>query len=377
MYRRFFLAGAACLGVSTLLISCAPNPEFLSSQSIEPLAADEHAEMVAGLKPPKRERPVVAVIVDEEGSETTDTIVPHAVLSLSNLADVYVVAATTEPVSLFPALTIVPEITFSDFEQKYPEGADYVIVPASHRTQSPTLVLWIQQQAKKNATVIGICAGARTVAAAGLLNGRRGTTHWYEVDDLKKEEPGVSIVPDRRYVIDDGVVTTTGVTASIPVSLAIVEAIGGTEQAGDLASRLGVDSWTAAHDSSAFSVSSEAIWAALSGRIAFWNRATIGIPVNENVSAISLALAADAWSRTDRSKAFALSERHAVMMDSGLKLTDLDRDQSMISRTGQLSNEFPAQSLDRTLESIASAYGDDVARYVAVQVEYLRPRDEQ
>jgi len=377
MDRRLFMAGASGLMASSLLIGCAPAPSALYAPKVPPLPAEKHAEMIAGLKPPKRERPVVAVIVDEEGSETTDTIVPHAVLSLSNLADVYVVAGTTEPVSLFPALTIIPEITFSDFEQKYPEGADYVIVPASHRTKSPTLVPWIQQQARKNAIVIGICAGARTVAAAGLLDGRRGTTHWYEVDDLKKEEPGVSIVPDRRYVIDDGVVTTTGVTASIPVSLAIVEAIGGTEQAGDLASRLGVNSWTAAHDSSAFSVSSEAIWAALSGRIAFWNRATIGIPVNENVSAISLALAADAWSRTDRSKAFALSERHTVIMDSGLKLTDLDRDQSTISRTGELSDEFPAQSLDRTLKSIASAYGEDVARYVAVQVEYLRPRDEK
>lgn len=371
MDRRLFLTGSVTLGASGLLLGCAPPASPVTSSSIIKIPADEHAATIAGLKPPKRARPVVAMVIDEEGSETTDTIVPHAVLALSGLADVHVVATRTEPVDLFPALTIVPQLSFVDFEERYPEGADYVIVPASHRTKSPTLVPWIRQQSEQNATVIGICAGARTVAAAGLLKGRRGTTHWYEVGDLKKEEPEMITVSDRRYVVDSGVVTTTGVTASIPVSLALVEAIGGREVATALAEKLGVSSWTAAHDSEAFAVTADAVWAALSGRIAFWNRDTVGIPVTDQISAISLALAADAWARTDRSRAVAMSPQSMVTMDSGLRLSGLNVEPDKVSRAVEVTGELPAQSLDRTLELIAAAYGDDVARYVAIQVEYL------
>ncbi|MEE4153713.1 MAG: DJ-1/PfpI family protein [Erythrobacter sp.] len=371
MDRRQFLAGSLVLGGAGPLLGCAPPASRLTSSSIAQIPADEHAATIAALKPPKRARPVIAVVIDEEGSETTDTIVPHAVLALSGLADVHVVGARTEPVSLFPALTIVPQLSFGEFGGNYPESADYVIVPASHRIKSPTLVPWIRQQAEQKATVIGICAGARTVAAAGLLKGRRGTTHWYEVGDLKKDEPELIPVSDRRYVVDDGVVTTTGVTASIPVSLALVEAIGGQEKARALAGRLGVSCWTAAHASSAFSVTAQSVWAALSGRIAFWNRDEVVMPVSDQVSAISLALAADAWSRTDRSRAFAVSAEQVITMDSGLQLAGLSLAPDKVTRTVEISSDLPAQSLDRMLKLIGEAYGEDIARYVAIQVEYM------
>lgn len=370
MDRRLFLVGAASLGAVGVIGGCALTPASPSAHPISPIDPGEHSKTIEALKPPKRERPVIAVVVDEDGSETTDTIVPHAVLSLSGLADVHVVAASSDPVELFPALTIVPQMTFEDFDDRYREGADYVIVPASHRIDSPTLVPWITQQAGKNATVIGICAGARTVAAAGLLRGRRGTTHWYEVEDLRKEEPGLTFVTDRRYVVDDGIVTTTGVTASIPVSLALVEAIGGFGQAKALAAQLGVSSWTAAHNSEAFSVTREAVWAAVSGRAAFWNQQSIGIPVENGNSAIALALAADAWSRTDRSRTIAMANEPRVELDSGLALADLSGPTTKVSRTVEVTRGPAAQALDETLAAISTTYGEDVARYVAIQVEY-------
>ncbi|AOL22357.1 DJ-1/PfpI family protein [Erythrobacter litoralis] len=370
MDRRLFLIGAASMSAVGVIGGCALTPASPSAYSISPIDPGEHSKTIEALKPPKRKRPVIAVVVDKEGSETTDTIVPHAVLSLSGLADVHVVAASSYPVELFPALTIVPQMTFEDFDDRYREGADYVIVPASHRIDSPKLVPWIAQQAGKNATVIGICAGARTVAAAGLLRGRRGTTHWYEVEDLLKEEPGLIPVTDRRYVVDDGIVTTTGVTASIPVSLALVEAIGGFQQAEALASRLGVSSWTAAHNSEAFSVTREAVWAAISGRVAFWNRQSIGIPVESRSSAIALALTADAWARTDRSRTIAIGHEPRVELDSGLALADLSDPATKVSRMVEVERGPAARALDETLAAISTAYGEDVARYVAIQVEY-------
>src|SRR5262249_59985620 len=105
-------------------------------------------------------------------------------------------------------------------------------------------------------------------------------------------------VRDRRYVADRGVVTTTGVSASIPVSLAMVEAIGGRARAETLARELGVEAWDAGHDSSVYHLDRGSALTAVRNSLAFSTHDTIGIPVAPGVDEIALALTADAYSRT-------------------------------------------------------------------------------
>jgi len=147
-------------------------------------------------------------------------------------------------------------------------------------------VRFIKAQREKGATIVGICAGVLTLGAAGLVDGRRATTHWYVIDDLRRDHPTMQWARDRRYVADRGVVTTTGVTASIPVSIAIVEAIAGRERAEALARELGVTDWSARHDSDAFRLGAGGVATALGNTIAFWGHQTIGIPVAHGVDAI-------------------------------------------------------------------------------------------
>jgi transcriptional regulator GlxA family with amidase domain len=98
------------------------------------------------------------------------------------------------------------------------------------------------------------------VGRAGLLDDRRFTTHWYYRSTLLKRHPGAEYVPHQRYVIDGSVATTTGITASVPTMLALVEAIGGHAKAQALATELGVDSWSPAHDSSLFGLNVSRAW---------------------------------------------------------------------------------------------------------------------
>jgi putative intracellular protease/amidase len=79
--------------------------------------------------------------------------------------------------------------------------------------------------------VIGVCAGDKVVAAAGLLDGKRATTHWYYRRELLDRHPSIRYVADRRFVADRGVATTTGITASMPMSLTLIEAIAGRPRA--------------------------------------------------------------------------------------------------------------------------------------------------
>nr|QQZ51993.1 DJ-1/PfpI family protein [Phenylobacterium glaciei] len=80
---------------------------------------------------------------------------------------------------------------------------------------------------RQGATIVSICEGARVLANAGLLHDRRATTHWSALKGLTKAYPDTTWVRDRRYVQDGAVISTTGVSASIPASLALVEAIAG------------------------------------------------------------------------------------------------------------------------------------------------------
>ncbi|WP_204272982.1 hypothetical protein, partial [Enterobacter hormaechei] len=67
--------------------------------------------------------------------------------------------------------------------------------------------------------------------------------------------PTIRYVPDRRFVVDQGVATTTGITASMPMMLTLIEAIAGREKAEAVAGDLGLDRWDARHDSGAFKFS--------------------------------------------------------------------------------------------------------------------------
>lgn len=77
-----------------------------------------------------RSRPVIAVIGENAGTELTDYVIPYGVLARSGVADTIAVAMRAEPMTMRPALRIQPQASIDDFDARFPDGADYVIVPA-------------------------------------------------------------------------------------------------------------------------------------------------------------------------------------------------------------------------------------------------------
>ena len=143
----------------------------------------------------------------------------------------------------------------------------------------------------------------RWSAKAGLLDGKRATTHWYSLKELRDKHPTIHYVADRRLVVDRGVATTTGITASMPMALTLIEAIAGRDKAEAVARDLGLTHWDARHDSEAFQFTRPFALTAIGNTLAFWNREQLGIALAPGVDEVSLALVADAWSRTYRSRA--------------------------------------------------------------------------
>ncbi len=343
-----------------------------------PVADTEARATVDALKPPKRLRPLIAVVGINEGTETTDYLMPYGILRRADVAEVVTLATQPGPVSLYPALKVQPQATIEDFDARHPDGADYVIVPAMSRDDDPAALKWIRSQAEKGAIVVGICAGAKVVAEAGLLDGKRATTHWYYLDQLREQHPEIRYVANRRMVVDDGVATTTGISASMPMMLTLIEAIAGRSKAQAVGRDLGVTEWDARHDSRAFAFTRPFALTAMRNGLSFWNRDRLGIRLLPDADEVTLALVADAWSRTYRSQAVTFADAaDALATRNGLRiLPDAVADEWPVDQLVRpIEGQRPAHALDRTLDEIAARYDVPTADFVAMQLEYTRPSD--
>jgi putative intracellular protease/amidase len=324
----------------------------------------------AGDAAPKR--PVVAIVAYDRGTETTDFLVPYGVLAMSDAVDLHGVSTGAGVVQLHPALRIALDETIDAFDAAHPTGADVVIVPAVHDPSDARLVAWLKTQATHGATLVGICDGVWAVAATGALEGRRATGHWYSLGRLQSAYPGTTWVRDRRYVRDGPVMTTTGVTASIPASLALVEEIAGRARAQDVADRLGVHGWGAEHDSNRFALSAGDVAIAARNWLGVWRWERVGIPVAPGVDEIALALTADAFARTYRASVVAVSDTPgAVRSLHGIRVLPETAASVAIDRLERVPDDVrPVAALDRALAEIERIDGEATASFVALQIEY-------
>ena len=167
--------------------------------------------------------------------------------------------------------------------------------------------------------------------------------------------------------------TTTGVSASLPVSLALVETLAGAERARAVATALGMPSWGPAHRSERFGLSLAHVGTLSVNILLFWRHERIDIPVMDGVDDVALALAADAWSRTYRSRAEAVNALASpVHLRSGLLLRAAPPDAS--ATTVLLDRDMqPACVLDHSLQMIGQRYGAATRQWVATQLEYEDP----
>lgn len=322
-----------------------------------------------------RARPVIAVVAYNPSTELTDFVVPYGVLADSQVADVLAVSTSAGPVQTIPTLRFGAHATLREFDARHPLGADYVIVPNIYEGEDDlALRAWLHEQAGKGSIVVGICDGVPTLAKAGLLEGKRATTHWRTIDRLERAHPGTRWLRNTRYVADGRIVTTSGVSASIPISIALVQAIAGPERAAALGKSLGAADWSPKHNSLQFRLTPAFFTRALANKTMFWRHEELGIDVAQGADEIRVALLADAWGRTRRSLAYTVAaSAEPVMSRRGLpiypdrvagKAPGIDRTLSL------LESVPPVQALDRALEAIAADYDSKTAEFVALTMEY-------
>jgi putative intracellular protease/amidase len=317
------------------------------------------------------EKAVVAIIAQNHGTEVTDLLVPFGIIADSGLAEVHAVALHPGPVKLHPSdVQVELPQTAESFASLHPNGADYVIVPAVHEPDDPDLAAWLQAQRSHGATIMSICDGAKVLAGAGLLQGREATAHWHSLEELRDKYPETRWRNDRRYVFDEKIVTTSGVSASLPATLALLEHIAGRAPVATYAQQLGVDAWTAEHDGASFRLSGRAMRTALGNRLAFWKHEQLGLEVPVEPGEAKLALVIDAYSRTYRSSIELHAQQPRVRSKHGLILHTAQSTNRTLDAT--MLQEPLGDTLNVVLKQIEQRYGRATADFVALQIEYPR-----
>ena len=350
---KIFIASLICMTINSNAQSGAhPDPEKIDSYK------------------PRfgRTQPVVAVVALNEGTELTDFIIPYGVLGRSGTSKVVSVSVKAGAVNMAP-LSFSLQNTITEFDKQYPQGADYIIVPAVRNDKDQDLVNWIKSQGEKGGTVVSVCLGAMVVANTGLMDGHRATSYFPNLEQRKKLYPEVYWEKNIRYVSDGKIVSSAGISASIPLSIALVEAIGGHQKALAVAKDLGVKEWTSKHNSDIF-MDGEGPRFSRSGN---GTKESTGIPVKPGDDEIAIGLAADAFSMTGKTTIQILADsKEPVTLANGLRIipNGLIGTEGLTRVLPQVSGFQSIQVIDRTLDDIAKRYGKEFAYSVARAMEY-------
>jgi transcriptional regulator GlxA family with amidase domain len=164
--------------------------------------------------------------------EVLDFCGPYEVFSVTRLNEerrreesspfeVLLVAQSAEPVVATGGLRVIPDVTLETCPL-----LDILVVPGGWGTRKEVsnqrLLTWISERAKQVETLTSVCTGAMLLGQAGLLDGRRATTHWRSLDRMRESFPAVA-VEGKLHVVEDGhVLTSAGISAGIDMALRVV-----------------------------------------------------------------------------------------------------------------------------------------------------------
>jgi transcriptional regulator GlxA family with amidase domain len=135
--------------------------------------------------------------------------------------DVMLVAETTDPVVARGGLKVLPDHDLTGCPR-----LDLLIVPGGWGTralvQNERVVTWIHERASRAQLVASVCTGSFLLGEAGLLDGRRATTHWQSLDRMHETYPAIDVVRDQHVVEDGSIMTSAGISAGIDLALLVV-----------------------------------------------------------------------------------------------------------------------------------------------------------
>ena len=169
-----------------------------------------------------------------DGAEELDFVGPWEVFTMAaKMRDdirVVTIAERAEPVRCAKGMRVIPDCALADAP-----ALDVVMVPGGLGTRrevnNPVLIDWLRGIGPQLTWVTSVCTGALLLCEAGFARGRRVTTHWAFVEELRKRYADVEVLDRVRYVRDGNLATAAGVSAGIDLALWLTGQLWGVETA--------------------------------------------------------------------------------------------------------------------------------------------------
>lgn len=151
------------------------------------------------------------------------------------------IARVSAPIRARNGLTVLPEFTFETVPR-----LDLLIIPGGYGAEEleirePETIRWLQSMSIQTGILASVCTGAFLLAEAGLLNGKRATTHWMDLDRLERDYPAILVQRNVRFMDEGNVLTSGGISAGIDLSLYLVKQLIGESAAKAAARRMEYD----------------------------------------------------------------------------------------------------------------------------------------
>lgn len=178
--------------------------------------------------------------------EVLDLAGPFEVFSLATknnnpVFDVVTISECDELISAKNNLIVKANYTFDN----HPD-LDILIIPGGIGAEkveikNQVVLDWIRQQNKKVSILASVCTGALLLAECGLLNGKKATTHWMDLDQLEKDYPEINVQRGVKFVDEGHLLTSGGISAGINLSFYIITKLIGKDVAKATAKRMEYD----------------------------------------------------------------------------------------------------------------------------------------
>lgn len=179
-------------------------------------------------------KPLRAGIIIFDRVEELDFVGPWEVLTMARSTglaiETMLVAGSLDPVRCAKGMRVLPDVTFGDAP-----SFDIILVPGGQGTRTgvndKALVSYIADAALASTWITSVCTGAALLGAAGVVDGKKLTTHWNAMQFVAAHLPASQLVEEGRFVHDGNVLSSAGVSAGIDMTLYLVGMIWGEEAA--------------------------------------------------------------------------------------------------------------------------------------------------
>lgn len=320
------------------------------------------------------DRPTIAIVLGNAVTEVADMLGPYATFKIAGAFNVVAVAEHRLPVALSGGLDVVPDFSFAGLDARLGRDPDLIIIPNIVDLRGNDAVRnWVRQHGLDKSIVMSICAGAEMFAASGLIDGRRATTHWGDIDRIERGYPRVHWVRGQRYVDDGQFVSTAGILSGIDGSLHMIDRLKGRALALQVARELHYDGARFLDDPAMPQLQRGPGDAIVILNAAYrWDRSSLGVALSEGMEELALAAVYDTYAPSVALFSVApagaiVTTRHGLHLVARRTSESWPASAEILSPGRSDDQRFP---FDAALEDLARRENVPTAEFAAKRLEY-------